>query len=99
MRPEAIKVGRQGTVVIPAELRRRYAIEEGGYVVLEARDDGILIRPAALLPIETYPAERRAEFLLTNAVDREDYERAVDEVRQMGLDPDAVPHRAPADGA
>jgi hypothetical protein len=42
-------------------------------LVAEARDDGILLRPAAVLPIEVYTDERRAEFLLSNAVDPADY--------------------------
>jgi hypothetical protein len=43
--------------------------------------------------VEVYSPERRAEFLLTNAVDDEDYQGAADEVRRMGLDPDSIPHR------
>ncbi len=44
----------------------------------------------------SYNDERTAEFLLSNAVDAEDYARAREEVRSMGLDPDAVAHRKPA---
>lgn len=81
--------------MIPVELRRRFGIEEGSLVVAEATEDGVLIRPAIAVPVETYTAERRAEFLLSNAVDKDDYERAREEVRRMGLDPDAVSHRKP----
>jgi hypothetical protein len=45
--------------------------------------------------IETYSEERIAEFLLTNAVDAEEYERAKEEVRSMGLDPETIVHRRP----
>lgn len=88
----ASKVGRRGTVVLPAKLRRRLGIEEGSFVVAEEREDGILIRPAAVLPVEIYPPERRAEFLLNNAVDAEDYQRARAEVKRLGLDPDRIKH-------
>ena len=44
---------------------------------------------------EVYSPERKAQFLLNSAVDQLDYERARDEVRQMGLDPDSVPHDRP----
>jgi AbrB family looped-hinge helix DNA binding protein len=91
----ASKVGRRGTVVLPAKLRRRLGIEEGSFVVAEEREDGILIRPAAVLPVEIYPPARRAEFLLNNAVDIEDYRRARDEVKRMGLDPDRIKHHQP----
>lgn len=88
-------VGRRGTIVIPSRLRRRYGIEEGSLVITEEREDGILIRPAVALPIETYTPERRAEFLLSNAVDADDYARAVKEVRALGLDPKRIRHRRP----
>jgi AbrB family looped-hinge helix DNA binding protein len=89
------KVGKRGTVVIPAPLRRRFGIEEGSLVVAEATEDGILIRPAIAVPVEVYTPQRKAEFLLSNAMDAEDYAWAVEEVRRMGLDPEAVPHRKP----
>ncbi len=87
------RVGKRGTIVLPAKMRRRYGIEEGTMVMAEESPYGILIRPAAVLPVETYTPERKAEFLLTNAVDPEDYRRAQAEVRRMGLDPSKIAHR------
>ena len=46
-------------------------------------------------PFERYTPERRAEFLLTSAVDAEDYAAAVTEVRRMGLDPEKINHSKP----
>lgn len=89
------RVGKRGTVVIPAALRRRFGIEEGSLVIAEDRGEGILIRPALAVPLESYTPERKAEFLLSNAVDGEDYARAEEEVRKMGLDPAAIAHRRP----
>jgi len=90
------KVGRRGTVVLPAKLRRRLEIEEGSFVVAEERGDGILNRPATVLPIEIYPPSDRGEFLLNNAVDAEDYDRVRAAVKRMGLDPDQIKHHRPA---
>lgn len=92
---ETMKVGGRGTVVIPAPLRRRYGLGEGTLIIAEPRDDGILLRPAVAVPVETYTPERKAEFLLSSAVDGEDYARVVEVVRKMGLDPGAIPHRKP----
>ena len=92
---DACKVGKRGTVVIPAQLRRRYGIEEGSMVITEAHGDGVLIRPAVALPVEHYTDERKAEFLLSNAVDEQDYEWAVQEVRKLGIDPETVLHERP----
>ncbi len=96
MDPTATKVGKRGTIVVPAPLRRRFGIEEGTLVIVEASDDGILIRPAMAVPLETYTPQRRAEFLLSNAVDAEDYARAVEEVHKLGIDPATIPHYKPA---
>jgi AbrB family looped-hinge helix DNA binding protein len=95
MAHEAHRVGRRGTIVIPARLRRRYGLEEGTFYVAESLETGILIRPAVALPVEIYGPERKAELLLENAVDEEDDRRAREEVVKLGLDPDAIPHQRP----
>ncbi len=93
---ETTKLGKRGTLVVPAAIRRRFGLEEGSLVLVEEREDGILIRPAVALPLEQYTPERRAEFLLSNAVDDADYEEAMEEVRGMGLDPATIPHVRPS---
>ena len=95
MELETTKIGKRGTVVIPAELRRRYGFEEGSLVVAEGRAEGVLLRPVVALPLEIYTPERKAEFLLNNAITPEDYSWAVKEVRKMGVDPETIPHEKP----
>ncbi len=92
---ELSKVGKRGAVILPARLRKRFGIEDGSYVVAEEREEGILIRPAAVVPYERYTPERVAEFLLGSAVDAKPYKEAVAEVRRMGLDPDKIGHFKP----
>jgi len=92
---EPTRVGKRGTIVLPARLRRQYGFEEGTMVVAEEAPYGVLLRPAALLPVEIYTPERKAEFLLSNATDSEDYKRAQAAVRKMGLDPSRISHRKP----
>ena len=94
---ESSRIGKRGTFVIPAKLRRIFGIREGSEVIVEETPEGILIRPAITVPLEIYSPERKAEFLLSNAVDDADYERALNEVREMDLDPTKIPHHCPAD--
>src|ERR1700680_1981420 len=84
---ETSKVGKRGAIVVPARLRRKFGIEEGGLVIAEERSEGILIRPAVGLPVEIYAPERKAEFLLSNAVDAKDYQAAAAAVAKLGIDP------------
>src|SRR5712692_10192810 len=89
---ETSKVGKRGAIVLPAKMRRRYGIQEGTMVVAEESPYGILIRPAIVVPVEIYTPERKAEFLLSNAVDAKDYRDAQAAVRRMGIDPAKLRH-------
>ncbi len=93
--PQPAKVGKRGAIIVPANLRKRFGIEECSLVIAEEKDDGILIRPAVIVPVERYTPERKAEFLLSNAVDEADYRSARKAVRKLGLNPDAIPHVRP----
>jgi AbrB family looped-hinge helix DNA binding protein len=93
---QSAKVGKRGAIIVPARLRKRFGIEEGSIVTTEEKEDGILIRPAVIVPIERYSAERKAEFLMSNAVDEADYRSARRAVRKLGLDPDTIPHSRPS---
>jgi AbrB family looped-hinge helix DNA binding protein len=95
MLPETAKVGKRGTIVIPVALREKYGLEEGSKLIVEALPEGVLLRPVVTLPVEIYTPERKAEFLLNNAITREEYTAAVKEVQKMGLDPTKIPHKRP----
>ena len=92
---ETARFGRRGTVVIPSKLRKRFGLREGSFVIAEEREDGILLRPAVVMPYERYTPERIAECLLNGTVDATDYASAVAEVRRMGIDPATIPHDKP----
>lgn len=94
---ETSKVGKRGAVVIPAALRRQFGIEEGALVVAEATEEGVLIRPAVAVPVEMYSTARKASLLLENATDAADYERAAEEVRRMGVNPEDLGVAPPKD--
>lgn len=89
------KIGKRGTVVIPASLRKKYGFEEGSQLIVEALPDGVFLRPVVTLPVEIYTPERKAEFLLNNTITQEEYALAVKKVRNMGLDPETIPHTKP----
>lgn len=90
MSSEITKVGKRGTIVIPAALRRAYKLEEGSLLVADAQPEGIMLRPAVALPVERYTPEQKAQYLLNNAVTKEDIRWAETEICKMGLDPATV---------
>ncbi len=92
---ETGKLGKKGVFTIPSVLRKRFGLHDGSLVIAEEREDGILLRPAVATALEMYDDGRVAEFLLSNAVDAGDYEKAREEVLALGLDPNAIAHRRP----
>lgn len=95
MTHETTRIGRRGTVVLPAKLRRKLGLDEGALVVVEERDGGVLLRPAIARPVRVWTLEQKAEFLLNCAIGPDGYEEARAAVREMGLDPDQVEHEKP----
>lgn len=88
-----VRIGKRGTLVIPADTRRAYGLDEGAMLVMEECADGLLLKPVRAYEVEVYSPERTAEFMLNNAVDASEYDAALADVRAMGLDPDAIPHQ------
>jgi bifunctional DNA-binding transcriptional regulator/antitoxin component of YhaV-PrlF toxin-antitoxin module len=91
---ETVYVGQSGDVPLPAAIRERAGISAGSAVTLEAREGMVIVRTSELDP-EIYTRERKAEFLLSNAVDAADYASACNEVRKLGVDPDQILHQRP----
>jgi hypothetical protein len=84
----------EGAVSIPPELLREIGAPKT-HVLLEKVGGWLVVRPAEDT-LEDYTPERKAEFLLNNAVDERDYATAAQLVREMGIDPDQIEHECPA---
>lgn len=100
MGSQITRLDKDGTVQLPASMRDRYGIKAGDLLVAEDSSEGILIRRASNnLEPEIYTPERKAEFLLSNAVTAREYAWAIEEVKRMGLDPEKIPHCKPTEVA
>jgi bifunctional DNA-binding transcriptional regulator/antitoxin component of YhaV-PrlF toxin-antitoxin module len=96
-------MGKRGTLVIPAKLRRRLELEDGCFLVLTEKGDSFELRKARLEGLtqeeeqrETHPddAARRAlaASILSGAANLGEYLAAIEEVRRMGYEADEIPH-------
>lgn len=61
---ETSKVGKRGTLVIPAKLRSRFGLKEGSLVIAEETPEGILLRPAIAMPTTVFTQEQIEALLL-----------------------------------
>ncbi|HEY7699755.1 MAG TPA: AbrB/MazE/SpoVT family DNA-binding domain-containing protein [Vicinamibacteria bacterium] len=57
-----VVVSPRGQITLPAELRHRLGIKEGGVVTLEERDGSVILRPAAVVELTMYSNEDIARW-------------------------------------
>jgi len=57
-----VTITSRGVVTLPAKLRKVLGIKPDDLLIAEATPEGILLRPAVTLPLETYSAKREQEF-------------------------------------
>lgn len=59
---ETLIVSQRGQVTLPAALRKRIGIKEGGAVIIEDRGNELVLKPAAILEIEMYSDRQIADW-------------------------------------
>ncbi len=66
---ELVKLGKKGQVTIPRAILRSVGLTGDAALLIEATPEGgILLKPAAVYPVEIYSEQRVAEFERENAV-------------------------------
>jgi AbrB family looped-hinge helix DNA binding protein len=55
-------VSSRGQITLPSSVRKRLGIQSGGIVILEERDNVVVLRPAAVVEIETFSDEEIAQW-------------------------------------
>lgn len=51
---QTLIVSNRGQLTLPANLRKRFGIKKGGAVILEERDNELILKPAMVLELEMY---------------------------------------------
>ncbi|MBS1800896.1 MAG: AbrB/MazE/SpoVT family DNA-binding domain-containing protein [Acidobacteria bacterium] len=88
---ETVKMGKRGTLVLPAKLRKQFGLEDGSLLVTEVKEGEIRLRPAVAYEVEIYTPERKAELLLNSAMTKEEWDEIALDIRSWGLDPMNIP--------
>jgi AbrB family looped-hinge helix DNA binding protein len=64
---DIVKLGKKGQLSLPAGVLRKLGLEGAATLIVEATDDGaVVLRPAAVYPIELYSDARLKEFEQAN---------------------------------
>jgi len=86
-----IKMGKRGTLVLPAKLRKQFGLEDGSLLITEAKDGEIRIRPAVVYEGEVWTPQRKAYLTLINTMTKEEYDEVSSLLREEGIDPTDAP--------
>ena len=57
-----VTIDENGVITIPAAIRQAFGLLPNDELILEATEDGILLRPWSSVPSEVYSESRIAEF-------------------------------------
>ncbi len=88
-----LTMGKDGSIVIPLEVRRAFGLENGGDLDLLLDSNGFVLRTEKedSFKGEIYTPRRKAELLLNNAFTKEEWDEIVASLLQEGIDPNAFP--------
>jgi len=59
---ESVVVSNRGQITLPAKIRKRLGIRAGGMILLEERGEEVVLRPAAVVEVETYSDQQIAKW-------------------------------------
>jgi AbrB family looped-hinge helix DNA binding protein len=59
---ENVVVSGRGQITLPASMRKRLGIKAGGVLVVEDRKGELVLRPAAIVELDTYTEEEIARW-------------------------------------
>ena len=59
---DVVKLGKKGQISLPAAVLRKLGLQGSATLLVEATDGAVILRPAAVYPIEMYSDERIKEF-------------------------------------
>ena len=92
MPSEFVQMGKRGTLVVPAKLRKKLGLSDGCLLLLNEANGAIEIRLAQISSPQPDARFKMAQRLLGGAESLGEYLAAIEEVRRMGFDAENVPH-------
>jgi AbrB family looped-hinge helix DNA binding protein len=87
---DIVKLGKKGQISLPAGVLRKLGLEGAATLIVEATDDGaVLLRPAAVYPIELYSDARVKGFEQANRLTAAESARIAEAIKR----PNAIKRR------
>ena len=77
-------VSGRGQITLPAALRKRLGIKSGDVVILEERDNEVVLKPAIVLEIQHYSDEQIAQWDAEDKLSEKERAQVLDTLASSG---------------
>ena len=74
---QTLIVSNRGQLTLPAGLRKRFGIKDGGAIILEERDNELVLKPAMVLEVEMYTNAQVSTWDEADCLDEAERERVL----------------------
>lgn len=74
---QTLIVSNRGQLTLPASLRKRFGIKDGGVIILEERDNELVLKPAMVLEVEMYTNAQVSEWDEADRLDAAERQRVL----------------------
>jgi AbrB family looped-hinge helix DNA binding protein len=81
---ETLIVSNRGQITLPAALRKRIGIKEGGAVIIEDRGNELVLKPAAVFEVEMYSDRQIEEWEKADRMSQKEKEAIRKKVKTRG---------------
>ncbi len=81
---ETLIVSNRGQITLPAAIRKRIGIKEGGAVIIEDRGNELVLKPAAVFEVEMYSDRQIEEWEKADRMSQKEKEAMRKKVKTRG---------------
>jgi len=78
-----LMVSSRGQITLPVKVRKRLGIQSGGVVILEQKGSEVLLRPAAVIEVETYSETDIVRWDKEDRLEHSERERLLKRLRKQ----------------
>ena len=76
-KPDTLIVSERGQITLPASIRKRYGIKGGSTLIIEERNNELLLKPAAVMELDIYSDSQIADWDKADQLSKSERERII----------------------
>ena len=79
---DTLIVSERGQITLPASIRKRYGIKGGSALIIEERNNELLLKPAAVMELDIYSDSQIADWDKADQLSKSERERIIQKLEK-----------------